>query len=66
MLVFRPLVSATIARWAANPVYSRSVVVTVGAAVAAGAIWKIFHSIRLARVLFIGGLVVGVTLLVMR
>ncbi len=66
MLVFRPLVSAIVTRWVANPVFSRSVVVTVGAAVAAGAIWKIFHSIRLARVLFLVGLVVGMTLLVMR
>lgn len=66
MLIFRPLVSAIVARWATDPVYSRSVVVTLGAAVAAGAIWKIFHSIRLARVLFLVGLVVGMTLLVMR
>jgi mannose/fructose/N-acetylgalactosamine-specific phosphotransferase system component IIC len=66
MLAFRPLVSAVVARWGTDPVFSRAVVVTVGAAVAAGAIWKIFHSVPLARVLFLGGLVLGITLLVIR
>jgi PTS system mannose-specific IIC component len=66
MLIFRPVVSEVVARWGSDPTLSRSVVVTVGAAVAAGAIWKIFHSVPLARVLFLGGLVLGVTLLVVR
>jgi PTS system mannose-specific IIC component len=66
MLIFRPVVSEVVARWGSDPTLSRSVVVTVGAAVAAGAIWKIFHSVPLARVLFLGGFVLGVTLLVVR
>ncbi len=66
MLVFGPLVSAIVARWVTNPVFSRAIVVTIGVAVAAGAIWKIFHSIRFARVLFLAGLIVGMTALVMR
>jgi len=66
MLIFRPVVSEVVARWGSDPTLSRAVVVTVGAAVAAGAIWKIFHSVPLARVLFLGGLVLGVTLLVVR
>lgn len=64
MLFFRPLVGATVARWGTDPVFSRAAVVTVVAAVAAGAIWKIFHSVPLARILFLGGLALGVTLLV--
>lgn len=66
MLLFRPLVSAIVSHWGTNATLSRAVVVTIGAAVAAGAIWKIFHSLPLARVLFLGGLVLGVTLLVIR
>jgi len=66
MLIFRPIVHEVISRWGSGPTLSRAVVVTVGAAVAAGAIWKIFHSVPLARVLFLGGLVLGVTLLVVR
>lgn len=66
MLLFRPAVGVMVARWTSDATFSRAVVVTAGAAVAAGAIWKIFHSVPLARLFFLGGLVAGVTLLVMR
>jgi len=66
MLLFRPTVSAIVSGWGTDATLSRAVVVAIGAAVAAGAIWKIFHSLPLARVLFLAGLVVGVTLLGVR
>jgi mannose/fructose/N-acetylgalactosamine-specific phosphotransferase system component IIC len=64
MLLFRPLVQAIVATWSSGPVLSHAVVLTVALAVAAGAIWKIFRSIPRARILFVAGLVVGMTLLV--
>lgn len=64
MLLFRPFIQAIVAIWNTDPILSRAVVVTVAATVAAGAIWKIFHSIPRARLLFLAGLVVGFTLLI--
>ncbi len=64
MIVFHPLVSAIVAVWHTDPVYSRAVVVVIAAAVAAGAIWKIFHVVPGARVLFLLGFVAGVSFLV--
>ena len=66
MLLFRPTVSAIVSGWGTDATLSRAVVVAIGAAVAAGAIWKIFHSLPLARVFFLAGLAVGVTLLGVR
>lgn len=62
LLVFRPLVEAIVAIWAPSPATSRAVVVTVAALVAAGALWKIFHSIRHSLLLFLGGLGIGLLL----
>ena len=64
MLIFRPLVSAIVANWHSNPVYSRAIVVTIATAVAAESIWKLFHVVPRARVLFLAGLVGGITLIV--
>lgn len=64
MLTFRPLVNAIVAVWNTSAVYSDAIVVAVGATVAAGAIWKIFHGIPRAPVFFLAGLVVGMALLV--
>jgi mannose/fructose/N-acetylgalactosamine-specific phosphotransferase system component IIC len=66
MLVFSPIVPRIIARWSVDPKISRAIVVGVVAAVAAGAIWKIFHSISGARVLFLAGLAIGAFLVVVR
>jgi Phosphotransferase system, mannose/fructose/N-acetylgalactosamine-specific component IIC len=66
MLVFSPLVPQIIARWSVDPRISRAIVVGVVAAVAAGAIWKIFHSVSGARVLFLAGLAIGAFLVVIR
>ncbi len=62
LLVLTPIVEAIVAIWGPAPAISRAVVVAVGALVAAGALWKIFHSVRHALWLFLGGLAVGLAL----
>ena len=64
MLVFTPLTDAIVAEWGTDHRASRGVVVAMVAAVAAGAIWKIFHSVARARLLFVTGLLVGALLVV--
>lgn len=64
MLVFSPLIRAIVASWGTDARYSRGVVVTIVAAVSAGAIWKIFHLVPRARLLFIAGLAIGAFVLV--
>jgi mannose/fructose/N-acetylgalactosamine-specific phosphotransferase system component IIC len=66
MLVFSPIIPRIVARWSVDAQVSRAIVVAVVAAVAAGAIWKIFHSISGARVLFVAGLAIGAFLVVIR
>lgn len=62
LLVLRPIVEAVVVIWSPSPATSRAVVVAVGALVAAGALWKIFHSVRHALWIFIGGLAAGLLL----
>lgn len=62
LLVLTPIVHAVVVIWRPPPAASRAVVVAVGALVAAGALWKIFHSVRHALWLFIAGLGVGLAL----
>jgi len=64
MLTLRPLVEAIVAVWNTGAVLSQAIVVTIAVIVAAGAIWKIFRSIPRSAVFFLGGLVIGITLLV--
>jgi hypothetical protein len=64
MLIFRPFVSAIVANWHSNSVYTRAIVATIAIAVAAESIWKIFHVVPRARLLFVAGLVGGITLIV--
>ena len=64
MLIFRPLVPAVVNNWHSNPVYSNAIVVTIATAVAAESIWKLFHVVPRARLLFLAGLVGGITLIV--
>ena len=66
MLVFRPIVSAIVGTWHSNPLYSRALVVAISVAVAAGAIWKIFHVIPGAKILFAAGLACGIGLILLR
>ena len=62
LLVLAPIVHAIVVIWVPSPATSRAVVVSVAARVALGALWKIFHSVRHAVWLFIGGLVAGLVL----
>jgi PTS system mannose-specific IIC component len=64
MLVFHPLIRAIAATWSTDARYSRAVVVAIVAAVSAGAVWKVFHSVPRARFLFVAGLAVGAAVLV--
>jgi mannose/fructose/N-acetylgalactosamine-specific phosphotransferase system component IIC len=64
MLVFSPLIRAIVDSWGTDSRYSRGVVVTIVAAVSAGAIWKIFHLVPRARLLFVAGLAIGAFVLV--
>jgi PTS system mannose-specific IIC component len=66
LLVFGPVVQASIAEWGMDARMSRAVVVTLAASVAAAAVWKMFHGTEYARLLFLGGLVGGLSLLAIR
>jgi mannose/fructose/N-acetylgalactosamine-specific phosphotransferase system component IIC len=61
-----PLAVRAQSAWTFSESLSRSVVVTLAAAVAASAAWTIFHSARGSRWYFAGGLVVGLVLLLGR
>jgi PTS system mannose-specific IIC component len=64
--LFAPLTTAMLRVWSTDARLSRAVVVTVAASVAAGAAWKIFHSVTGARWFFLGGLGVGLAVMAMR
>ncbi|MDO8500434.1 MAG: PTS sugar transporter subunit IIC [Gemmatimonadaceae bacterium] len=66
MVAFSPLMRAIVGTWGTDARYSRGAVVAIVAAVSAGAIWKIFHSLPLARLLFVAGLSLGAVILVTR
>jgi PTS system mannose-specific IIC component len=66
MVIFTPLVAAIVATWHSNPVYSRAIVGAIATAVAAESIWKIFHVVPRARLLFLAGFIGGITLIVTR
>lgn len=66
MVIFSPIMSATVSSWDTNATFSRAFVIAIVAAVSAGAIWKIFHSVARARLLFLAGLAVGAVILVAR
>ena len=64
--VFDPVMEASVALWRSDPRISLGVVVGLSTAVAAAAVWKLFHGTEYARLLFIGGLVGGLSLLALR
>ena len=64
--VFGPLMEASVALWGTDPRISRAVVVSLAAAVAAAAVWKLFHGTEYARLLLLGGLAGGLALLALR
>ena len=66
MTALDPLASAMVGLWSLDARFSRAVVVAAAAAVAAGAVWKLFHNTPAARWFFLGGLAMGLSLLVIR
>lgn len=62
--VLNPVVGALVAIWHSSPVYSPAVVVVLAAIVAASALYKIFHGVPRAAILFGIGLVGGIGALV--
>ncbi len=62
----RLLLDFTRARWHSPDDFTRGVVVTCVAGVAATAIWKDFHAISLTRRLFLASLAVGTAVVVLR
>jgi len=64
--VFAPLTTFAITKWGTDARISRAVVVTLAASVAAGAAWKIFHSVSGSRWFFLGGLAVGLVIMATR
>jgi mannose/fructose/N-acetylgalactosamine-specific phosphotransferase system component IIC len=61
-----PVADAAVGVWSFEDHVSRAVVVTIATAVAASAVWTIFHSARHARWYFAAGLGVGLLLLFAR
>ena len=66
LLAFRPVVSLALEHWSMDPRLSRAVVVGTAAAVAAGAVWKLFHNAPHARWYLLGGVIAGVLLVSVR
>ena len=66
LLVFHPIVRASLALWSSDPRLSRAVVVGAAASVAGGAAWKLLHGTSGAHTLFLGGLAIGLATLLVR
>ena len=66
MLVFKRLVPGIISIWHSNMMYSRAIVMSLAAAIAVAAVWKIFHLVPHARILFLAGLAMGISLIIAR
>ena len=62
----RPIAGAVVAIWHSSAVYSPAVVLTLATIVAASALYKIFHGIPRAAILFGAGLVGGIGMLVLQ
>ena len=60
-----PAMDWALATWASGPRTSRAVVAGLAATVAAAAVWKLFHAVPRARLLFVCGLAIGSVLVVL-
>lgn len=65
-LVFQFIVPALVSIWHSSPVYSPAVVVALAAIVAASALWRVFHGVPQAMLLFSIGLLGGIGALLLR
>jgi mannose/fructose/N-acetylgalactosamine-specific phosphotransferase system component IIC len=59
-----PTMDWALATWATSPRTSQAVVAGLAATVAAAAVWKLFHAVPRARLLFVCGLAIGTALVV--
>jgi PTS system mannose-specific IIC component len=66
LIIFIPLAHEIVMIWRTDSVHSRAFVIAIAATVAAGAVWKIFHTTARAGWLFIVGLLGGATVLWVR
>jgi mannose/fructose/N-acetylgalactosamine-specific phosphotransferase system component IIC len=66
LLALFPLSEKIVAVWSTNAVYSRAVVTTLAATVAAGAIWTLTHRAARAGWLFVLGLGAGTVVLLLQ
>ena len=64
LLLLMPVAQASVSLWSAPLIASRGFVVAVAGAVAVAAVWKLFHGTPYARLLFVGGLVGGLAVVV--
>jgi len=65
-LAFEPLAEASLALWTVDARLSRAFTVAIATSVAAGAAWKLYHGSLTARWLFVAGLGIGFTIMVVR
>lgn len=63
LIVFAPLTAAIVSSWRGDEELTRAIVAAIAAAVAAGAVWKIFHVVPRARLLFVAGALAGAGIL---
>jgi len=59
LAVFLPLSQLLVAHWRGDVIHSRAFVIAIAATVAAGAVWKIFHTTQKTAWYFLAGLVCG-------
>jgi PTS system mannose-specific IIC component len=63
LLALMPVARASVELWQTPPMMSHATVVAIATAVAAAAVWKLFHGTPYARLLFVGGLLGGLSFL---
>jgi hypothetical protein len=63
LLVFLPLTHRLLTRWKSDAVHSRAFVVALAGIIAAGAVWRLFHTTVRGGWLFLAGLGIGAGLL---
>ena len=66
LVTLLPLSEQIVAVWSVNAIYSRAVVTTLAATVAAGAIWTVTHRAARAGWLFVLGLCAGTAVLLLQ
>ncbi|MGQ0646615.1 MAG: PTS sugar transporter subunit IIC [Gemmatimonadaceae bacterium] len=66
VVAFVPLYRRSLDHWSVDPTLTRAALIAIAGVVAAGAVYKVFHSTAHTRWYFLVGLALGFTLLVVR